>query len=144
MSRTTIEDFIYQEYERLKEQAKQRYGAPILRIEEGKVYDVVLDTSKEWRRVNTRFGERVAIPVIYDNQEYVIMANPNGLLYRQLIEQLARKLKETGKERIKAIHILLKRVANRYTVVVETELAEAPSEVELKREVKKAKKPESK
>jgi len=144
MSRTTIEDFIYQEYERLKEQAKQRYGAPILRIEEGKVYDVVLDTSKEWRRVNTRFGERVAIPVIYDNQEYVIMANPNGLLYRQLIEQLARKLKETGKERIKAIHILLKRVANRYTVVVETELVEAPSEVELKREARKAKKAESK
>ena len=142
--RLTIEDFIYQEYERLREQAKQRYGAPILRIEEGKVYDVTLDTTKEWRRVNTRFGERVAIPVIYDNQEYVIMANPNGLLYRSLIEQLARKLKETGKERIKAIHILLKRVANRYTVVVETELAEAPSEVELKREARKAKKAESK
>jgi len=144
MSRTTIEDFIYQEYERLKEQAKQRYGAPILRIEEGKVYDVILDTSKEWRRVNTRFGERVAIPVIYEGQEYVIMANPNGLLYRQLIEQLARKLKETGRERIKAIHVILKRASNRYTVVVETELAEAPSEVELKREARKAKKAESK
>ena len=140
----TLEDFIYQEHERLREYARQRFGAPILRIEEGKVYDLILDTAKEWRRVNTRFGERVAIPVVYENQEYVVMANPNGLLYRSLVEQLARKLRETPRERIKAIHVIVKRVSNRYTVVVETELVESPSEVDLKREAKKAKKPESK
>jgi len=138
----SLEDFIVKEQERLKEYAKQRFGAPILRVEEGKVYDLVLDSTREWRRVNTRFGERVAIPVIYESQEYVIMANPNGLLYRSLVEQLARKLRETPRERVKSVHVIVKRVANRYTVVVETELAEAPSEVELKREVKKAKKPE--
>jgi hypothetical protein len=140
----TLEDFIAKEQERLKEYARQKFGAPILRVEEGKVYDLVLDSTKEWRRVNTRFGERVAIPVIHDNQEYVIMANPNGLLYRSLVEQLARKLKETPREKIKAVHIIVKRVANRYTVVVETELVESPSEVDLKREARKAKKPESK
>jgi hypothetical protein len=142
--RFTLEDFIAKEHERLREYARQRFGAPILRIEEGKVYDLILDTSREWRRVNTRFGERVAIPVLYDSQEYVLMANPNGLLYRSLVEQLARKLKETPRERIKSIHVIVKRVANRYTVVVETELAEPPSEVDLKREARKAKKPESK
>jgi hypothetical protein len=138
----TLEDFIVKEQERLKEYARQKFGAPILRVEEGKVYDLTLDSSKEWRRVNTRFGERVAIPVIYEGQEYVVMANPNGLLYRSLVEQLARKLKETPRERIKAVHVIVKRVANRYTVVVETELVESPSEVDLKREAKKAKKPE--
>jgi len=140
----TLEDFIVKEQERLREYAKQRFGAPILRVEEGKVYDLILDSTREWRRVNTRFGERVAIPVIYDNQEYVVMANPNGLLYRSLVEQLARKLKETPREKIKAVHVILKRVANRYTVVVETELLESPSEVELKHEARKAKKPELK
>jgi len=140
----TLEDFIAKEQERLKEYARQKFGAPILRVEEGKVYDLMLDSTKEWRRVNTRFGERVAIPVIHDNQEYVIMANPNGLLYRSLVEQLARKLKETPREKIKAVHVIVKRVANRYTVVVETELVESPSEVDLKREARKAKKPESK
>ena len=140
----TLEDFIAKEHERLKEYARQRFGAPILRVEEGKVYDLLLDSTREWRRVNTRFGERVAIPVFYEGQEYVVMANPNGVLYRSLVEQLARKLKETPREKIKAVHVIVKRLGNRYTVVVETELVEAPSEVELKREVKKAKKPESK
>jgi len=140
----TLEDFIVKEEERLREYARQKFGAPILRVEEGRVYDLVLDTTREWRRVNTRFGERVAIPVICDNQEYVIMANPNGLLYRSLVEQLAKKLRETPRERIRSVHVILKRVSNRYTVVVETELAESPSEVELKREARKAKKPESK
>ena len=139
-----LEDFIVKEEERLREYARQKFGAPILRVEEGRVYDLVLDTTREWRRVNTRFGERVAIPVICDNQEYVIMANPNGLLYRSLVEQLAKKLRETPRERIRSVHVILKRVSNRYTVVVETELAESPSEVELKREARKAKKPESK
>jgi hypothetical protein len=138
----TLEDFIVKEQERLREYARQRFGAPILRVEEGKVYDLILDSTKEWRRVSTRFGESVAIPVVYEGQEYVVMANPNGLLYRSLVEQLARKLKETPRERVKAIHVILKRAANRYTVVVETELAEAPSEVDLKREARKAKKPE--
>jgi len=140
----TLEDFIVKEQERLREYAKQKFGAPILRVEEGKVYDLILDSAKEWRRVNTRFGERVAIPVVYEGQEYVVMANPNGLLYRSLVEQLAKKLKETPKEKIKAVHVIVKRVANRYTVVVETELVESPGEVDLKREARKAKKPESK
>jgi len=129
-------DFIEKEYERVQIYQKERFGAPILRIEEGKVYDLILDTSREWRRVNTRFGERVAIPIIYDNQEYVIMANPNGFLYRSLVEQLAKKTKETAIEKIKDIHLIIKRVANRYTVIVETEFEE-----ELERSVeKKAKK----
>jgi len=32
-------DFILEEHEKLKEQQKQKFGAPILRIEENKVYD---------------------------------------------------------------------------------------------------------
>lgn len=128
MSEFDFAEFISKEYERVKEYQRERFGAPILRVEEGKVYELILDTSKEWRRVNTRFGERIAIPVIYENQEYVVMANPNGFLYRQLVEQLTKKVKESGSERIKSIHIMLKRVANRYTVVVETEVEKTQKE----------------
>jgi hypothetical protein len=112
-------DFIEREYQRLQETQKQKFGAPILRIEEGKVYDLLLDTSEQWRMVTTRFGERVVIPVIFENQKYVLMLNPAGSAYRQIVEQLAKKLKETGSEKIKEVRLYLKRASGRYTVVVD-------------------------
>jgi len=114
-------DFILEEHERLREQQKQRFGALILRIEENKVYDLVLDINKSWNRVNTRFGERIAIPVIYEDQEYVWMVNPNGSAYRQLVEGLARKLRESGGNKVKEARLLVKKVGNKYSVSVDVE-----------------------
>ena len=114
-----ILEFIEREHQRIQEFQKQKFGAPILRIEENKVYDLVLDVSEQWRMATTRFGERVVIPVIFENQKYVLMLNPAGAVYRQIIEQLAKKVKETGSEKIKEIRLFLKKASGRYTVVVD-------------------------
>jgi len=114
-----ILEFIEREHQRLQEFQKQKFGAPILRIEEGKVYDLVLDISEQWKMITTRFGERVVIPVIFENQKYVLMLNPVGSVYRQIIEQLAKKVKETGSDKVKEVRLFLKRASGRYTVVVD-------------------------
>jgi hypothetical protein len=114
-----ILEFIEREHQKLQEFQKQKFGAPILRIEEGKVYDLVLDISEQWKMITTRFGERVVIPVVFENQKYVLMLNPVGSVYRQIIEQLAKKVKETGSENIKEVRLFLKRASGRYTVVVD-------------------------
>jgi hypothetical protein len=114
-----ILEFIEREHQRLQEFQKQKFGAPILRIEEGKVYDLVLDISEQWKMTTTRFGERVVIPVIFENQKYVLMLNPVGSVYRQIIEQLAKKMREAGTEKIQEVRLFLKRASGRYTVVVD-------------------------
>ena len=121
MSDKNIIDFILEEHERLKEQQKQKFGALILRVEENKVYDLILDINKNWSRVNTRFGERVAIPVIYEDQEYIWMVNPNGSAYRQLVDGLARKLRESSGSKVKEVRLLVKKVGNKYSVNVDVE-----------------------
>jgi hypothetical protein len=114
-----ILEFIEREHQRIQEFQKQKFGAPILRIEEGKVYDLILDISEQWKMTTTRFGERVIVPVVFENQKYVLMLNPVGSVYRQIIEQLAKKVKETGAERIQEVRLFLKRASGRYTVVVD-------------------------
>jgi hypothetical protein len=114
-----ILEFIEREHQRIQEFQKQKFGAPILRIEEGKVYDLVLDISEQWKMTTTRFGERVVIPVVFENNKYVLMLNPVGSVYRQIIEQLAKKVKETGTEKIQEVRLFLKRASGRYTVVVD-------------------------
>jgi hypothetical protein len=116
-----IIDFIMEEQERLREQQRQKFGALILRIEENKAYDLALDLNKSWNRVSTRFGERVAIPVVYEDQEYVWMVNPNGSAYRQLVEGLARKLRESGGSKVKEARLLVKKAGNKYSVNVDVE-----------------------
>lgn len=116
-----ILEFVEKEYERITQEQRQKFGAPILRIEDGKVYDLIIDPGVQWRRIETRYGERIVIPVIYENNEYVLMLNPFGSVYKAIIEQLAKKLRETGGEKIKTIHIMLKRENGRYTVFVDVE-----------------------
>jgi len=97
--KSNIFEFVEKEYERITQEQKQRFGAPILRIEDNKVYDLTIDPNVEWKRINTRYGERVVIPVVYENSEYVLMLNPAGSVYKTIIEQLAKKLRETGGEK---------------------------------------------
>jgi len=98
-----------------------------LRIEEGKVYDLVLETSDKWKTITTRFGERIVIPVIYENQKYVLMLNPNGSIYRQIIDQLARKLRESGNDKVKEIRLFIKKASGRYTVAVDVAVESSKS-----------------
>ena len=116
-----ILEFVEKEYERIAQEQRQKFGASILRIEDNKVYDLVIDPNAEWKRINTRYGERVVIPVKYENNEYVLMLNPVGSVYKAIIEQLAKKLREAGGEKIKTIHLMLKRQGGRYTIFVDVE-----------------------
>ena len=90
----TLVDFAREELERIKRERAERFGGEILRIEEGNIYSVELSASAEFKRVNTRFGERVVIPVIYNNESRVLMVNPNGRLYRMLIEGILEATKK--------------------------------------------------
>jgi hypothetical protein len=90
----TLIDFAKEELERIKQERVERFGGEILRIEEGNIYSVELSASAEFKRVNTRFGERVVIPVIYNNEPRVLMVNPNGRLYRMIIEGILEATKK--------------------------------------------------
>lgn len=116
-----ILEFVEKEYERITQEQRQRFGAPILRLEDNKVYDMIIDPSVPFQRIETRYGERVVIKVLYENNEYALILNPVGSVYRAIIEQLAKKLRETGGEKIKTIHLMLKKQNGRYTVFVDVE-----------------------
>jgi len=116
-------EFLEREKQRLFEEQKARFGAPLLRIEEGKVYTLTLDISKEWRNVITKFGERVTIPVVYENNLYVLMLNPSGSLYRSIVDQLYGKLKNVDLADVLSVTLIVKRQSGRYSVIVDLELA---------------------
>ena len=116
-------EFLEREKQRLFEEQRARFGAPILRLEEGKVYALSLDINKEWRKVTTRFGERIAIPVVYENNEYVLMVNPSGSLYRSIVEQLHSKLKNVDLADVMGVNLVVKRQSGKYSVIVDVELS---------------------
>ncbi len=116
-------EFLEREKQRLFEEQRARFGAPILRLEEGKVYALSLDINKEWRKVTTRFGERIVIPVTYENSEYVLMVNPSGSLYRSIVEQLYSKLKNVDLADVTGVNLVIKRQSGKYSVIVDVELS---------------------
>ncbi len=84
-----IWSFVKEESERLKQERMERLGGEVLRLEPGQTYVVEL-RNESWRRITTRFGERIVIPVVYGGENRVLMINPRGRLYRMLVEELAR------------------------------------------------------
>jgi hypothetical protein len=94
MSEKTIIDFAREELERLRQERVERLGGDLLRIEEGNIYVLELGVNVEFRRINTRFGERVVIPVTYNNEPRVLMVNPSGRLYRMIIEEINNAVKK--------------------------------------------------
>lgn len=84
-----IWSFVKEESERLKQERMERLGGEILRLEPGQTYVVEL-RNESWRRITTRFGERIVIPVVYGGENRVLMINPRSRLYRMLVEELAR------------------------------------------------------
>jgi hypothetical protein len=100
VSEKTIIDFVKEELERLRQERLERLGGDLLRIEEGNIYVLELGVNTEFRRINTRFGERVVIPVTYNNEPRVLMVNPNGRLYRLIIEGIndaVKKVRDVSK-----------------------------------------------
>ena len=93
-----IWSFIKEEAERLRQERIERLGGEILRIEPGQTYVIEL-RNENWRRVTTRFGERIVIPILHNNEPKVLMLNPRGRLYRMLVEELA-KLADRKPERV--------------------------------------------
>ena len=94
MSEKSIIDFAREELERLRQERIERLGGDLLRIEEGNIYVLELPVNAEFRRINTRYGERVVIPVTYNNEPRVLMVNPNGKLYRMIIEEINNAVKK--------------------------------------------------
>ena len=94
MSEKTIIDFVKKELERLKQERVERLGGDLLRIEEGSIYVLELPVNAEFKTINTRFGERVVIPVIYNGESRVLMVNPSGRLYRMIIEGISDAVKK--------------------------------------------------
>jgi hypothetical protein len=94
MSEKTIIDFVREELERLRQERLERLGGDLLRIEDGGIYLLELDVKTEFKRIKTRYGERVVIPVIHNGEPRVLMVNPSGKLYRMLIEQISEAVKK--------------------------------------------------
>ena len=86
-------DFIEREEEKLKKKAVERLGGEILRVEPGLLYIVEIMPNIEIKTINTKHGERVVIPLIYENKNYVLLLNPYGKTYRQLIKSLSDAVK---------------------------------------------------
>ncbi len=84
--------YILEAYQRILEQQKDR--KPLLRLIEGDNI-LTIPLNEKWRKVKTRYGERIAIPVIdkYNNQ-LLLMVSERSKLYAQLIKELAGVVKQ--------------------------------------------------
>jgi hypothetical protein len=89
-----VVDYIRQEYERIVREDVNR--AEVLRLAEGENI-VTVFMNEPWRKVNTRFGEKIVIPV-FDRfgEKKVIMVGQRSRLYRAIIKALAESVKKDG------------------------------------------------
>ena len=96
----TLIDFAREELERIERERRERLGGEILRINVGDMVVVEMDANAVFKRVNTRFGERVVIPVRCEGESKVLMLNPSGRLYRLILQEIlnaSRKVKNHSK-----------------------------------------------
>jgi hypothetical protein len=91
---TNVADYIKQEYERIVKEDVNR--AEVLRLEQGDNI-VTVFISEPWRRVNTKFGEKIAIPVFdKKGEKKIILVGQKSRLYKAIIKALAESLKKDG------------------------------------------------
>jgi hypothetical protein len=85
-------EYILEAYHRILQEQKER--KPVLRLIEGENV-VTIQLGEKWRKVKTRYGERIAIPAIdkYNNQ-VVLLLSERSKLYAQLIRELASIVKQ--------------------------------------------------
>ena len=85
-----ILSFIKEELQRIEQ--RQRERPPLYRLSEGENIITVLLT-ENWRKLNTQFGERVAIPVLDKfGKRYTLMISPNSKLYTLLLRRLGEAI----------------------------------------------------
>jgi len=113
--------YILEAYQRVLEQQKDR--KPLMRLVEGDNI-LTIPLNEKWRKVQTKYGERIAIPVIdkYNNQ-VVLMISERSKLYAQLVKELAGVIKQYDVENneidvVLSIHKVGKGVEASYDVKV--------------------------
>ena len=91
-----VVDYIKQEYERIVREDVNR--AEVLRLAEGENI-VTVFMNEPWRKVNTKFGEKIVIPV-FDKygEKKAIMVGQRSRLYRAIIKALAESVKKDGED----------------------------------------------
>ncbi|MCI4409717.1 MAG: hypothetical protein JHC26_11550 [Thermofilum sp.] len=88
--------YIREEYERIIREDVNR--ADVLRLDQGENI-VTIFMNEPWRRVNTKYGERVAIPVFDKRGEKkVLLVGQKSRLYKAIIKALAESVKKNEGE----------------------------------------------
>jgi hypothetical protein len=86
--------YIRSEYERIVREDVNR--AEVMRLEQGDNI-VTVFMNEPWRRVNTKYGEKIAIPVFdKKGEKKIIMVGQRSRLYKAIIKALAESLKKDG------------------------------------------------
>jgi len=80
----------------------------ILRLDEGK-YRIRIFMNG-WRTVSTRYGNRLVIPVTYNDKDYVIMTSLNGSFIRELKRALSNV---TGRPEYVDVEVKVVRIRGR-------------------------------
>jgi len=89
---TDVIGYIKQEYERIVKEDVSR--SEVLRLVEGDNI-VTVFMNEPWRKVNTKFGEKIAIPVFDKRGEKkVIMVGQKSRLYKAIIKALAESVRK--------------------------------------------------
>jgi hypothetical protein len=91
-----VVEYIRQEYERIIREDVNK--ADILRLDQGENI-VTIFLSENWRKINTKYGEKIAIPV-YDKrgEKKVLLVGQKSRLYKALIKALAESVKRDGED----------------------------------------------
>jgi len=106
---TDVAGYIKQEYERIVREDAGR--ADVLRLEQGDNI-VTLFMSEPWRRVNTRYGEKIAIPVFdKKGEKKIILVGQRSRLYKAIIKALAESVKK-GEEDLESVVLSIYKVGS--------------------------------
>lgn len=120
-SMSSIIDFINEEYMRIIEEEKQR--KPAYKLKDEDVIGIDVSGLRQWRKVRTRFGDRVIIPIVKDNNEYSLFVNPNSQLYRKLVKIIAEVM--TKNKTASMVKVKVSRIRAGLKTVYDVELLEA-------------------
>jgi hypothetical protein len=87
-----VVEYIKQEYERIIKEDVNR--ADLMRLDQGENI-ITIFLNEPWRRINTKFGEKIAIPVFdKKGEKKIIMTGQKSRLYRAIVKALAESLKK--------------------------------------------------
>ncbi|MEM4913802.1 MAG: hypothetical protein QW579_06325 [Desulfurococcaceae archaeon] len=112
-----FQSFIYEEYRRIIEEEKQRKPPYKLRDEDTITVDI--SGLRPWRRVRTKFGDRVIVPIYRDNNEFSLFINPNSQLYRKLVKLSVDVLSKNKTASLMTVKVVRSRIGLKVTYDIE-------------------------